>query len=389
MQSRLYPTPEEEARLVEHCAHARHIWNWALSMMTHPCGPYPTWAMQSKLLTERRANTEWLAAGSVITHQQALRDLCQAWTNHWSNPSHFGRPTWRVKGNHEGFRIVGPQAQRYERLSRKRARVKIPKIGWVDFRWTRDIGDPKSYRVKRDAAGRWWIYFAVIPEPINAPGNDSTIGIDRGVTHAFAMDNPRETVDVPKLSPNEKARLSRLQRKLARQCKGSNRREVTKRQIARLRHREINRRKDVIEKLTTRLATEHDVIKIEDLKVQNMMKSAAGTIEEPGKNVAQKRGLNRGIARSGWGLFEKRLEDKAPGRVVRVDPKNTSRRCAVCTHVAKENRKSQAVFECVKCGYRDNADFNAASNIAAGHAVNARGGPQLGPVKREPQPISG
>lgn len=385
---RLLPTTSQEALLAEHCAQARFVWNLGLEQRNFyrpSFGPTPNFNGQSGQLTEVRRST-WLSSGSQTVQQQALRDLDQAFRNWWSNPGHYGRPTWRKRGINEGFRIVGPQATRWERLSRKRARVLIPKVGWVDWRWTRDPGDPKSYRVTLDAAGRWWISFAVVPEPKPAPGNGSIVGIDRGVTHAFVT-NEGKMVDVPKLSTSEKARLLRLQRRCARQVEGSKRREATKRSIARINHRGLNRKKDVVEKLTTSLALDYDIIRIEDLKIGNMARSARGTIENPGKNVAQKRGLNRGILENGWGLFAQRLEDKAPGRVEKIWAPYTSLRCSECGHIAKENRKSQAVFECEACGYTDNADVNAAKNIAAGHAVTARGGMVAldRPLNREPQ----
>ena len=98
-----------------------------------------------------------------------------------------------------------------------------------------------------------------------------------------------------------------------------------------------------------------------------------------------KAGLDRGILASGWGLFAQRLEQKAPGRVEKVHPAYTSQHCSACGHIAAESRKSQALFACVACTYTGNADVNAAINIAAGHAVTARGGPGLpGPANREP-----
>ena len=99
----------------------------------------------------------------------------------------------------------------------------------------------------------------------------------------------------------------------------------------------------------------------------------------------QKAGLNRGILRSGWGLLVRRLEDKAPGRVEKVKPHFTSQRCSACGHVDAESRESQARFVCTACGFACNADVNAARNIAAGHAVTARGGDGVArPVNREP-----
>ena len=118
-----------------------------------------------------------------------------------------------------------------------------------------------------------------------------------------------------------------------------------------------------------------------------MTRSAMGSIGQPGRNVGAKAALNREILRSGWGLLVRRLEDKAPGRVEKVRSAHTSQRCSACGHTAASSRESQALFRCVACGYTLNADVNAARNIAAGHAVTARGGlPSGGPVNREPQP---
>ena len=101
---------------------------------------------------------------------------------------------------------------------------------------------------------------------------------------------------------------------------------------------------------------------------------------------APKAGLNREIMRSGWGMLVRRLEDKAPGRVEKVNPAFTSQRCSACGHIAAGSRKSQALFRCVACGYACNADVNAAKNIAAGHAMTARRGDGVTrPVNREPQ----
>ena len=117
-----------------------------------------------------------------------------------------------------------------------------------------------------------------------------------------------------------------------------------------------------------------------------MTRSAKGTAEQPGRNVAQKAGLNRGISKAGWGLLVRRLQDKAPGRVEKIPSAYTSQRCSVCGHVARESRESQAVFRCVACSHTCHADVNAARNIAAGHAVKARGGDgTTRPVNREPQ----
>jgi putative transposase len=177
-----------------------------------------------------------------------------------------------------------------------------------------------------------------------------------------------------------------LQRKLPRAKRGSVRRGRTRDAIARLKAREADARKDWCEKTSTSLARRFDVIRVEDLNIRDMTRSAKGTAAEPGKNVAAKAGLNREISRSGWGLLVRRLEDNAPRRVQKINPAYTSQRCSACGHVDRKSRESQAGFWCTACGYACNADVNAARNIAAGHAVNARGGDRsAGPMNREPQ----
>ncbi len=104
------------------------------------------------------------------------------------------------------------------------------------------------------------------------------------------------------------------------------------------------------------------------------------------RNVRQKAGLNREILASGWGILVRRLEEKAPGRVEKINPAYTSQRCSACGHVDPKSRKSQAVSGAPPAVSRFNADMNAARNIAAGHAVTARQGLLLGrPMNREPQ----
>jgi len=144
--------------------------------------------------------------------------------------------------------------------------------------------------------------------------------------------------------------------------------------------------------VSTGIARRFDLIRVEDLQVATMTRSAKGTRENPGRNVRQKAGLNREIMRSGWGLLVRRLQEKAPGRVEKISPAFTSQRCSACGRVDRGSRESQAVFRCTACGFAANADVNAAINIAAGHPthlpipLHARGGDGVTrPVNREPQ----
>ena len=262
----------------------------------------------------------------------------------------------------------------------------MPKAGWVRFRWSRAVPPGvKSYRVTRDRAGRWHVAFAVIPAPVPAPGNGQVVGIDRGVVVSAAL-STGELLRAPGLTAAERPRLRRLARKLARARRGSNRRARIKHAIARLRARERDRRTDWAEKASTDIARWFDVIRVEDLQIGSMTRSAKGTRDHPGRNVGAKAGLNREILRAGWGLLVRRLEQKAPGRVEKIKPHFTSQRCSACGQVDRRSRESQARFRCTACGFTLNADVNAARNIAAGHAVTARGGCRdAGPENREPQ----
>jgi len=388
---RLLPAPAQEAVLRDHCGHARYVWNLAVEQHSwwHPGRTgAPGYLQQCRQLTQARAGHPWLAVGSQTVQQQALRDFAQAMAAFFDPANPAGRPSWRKAGRDEGFRITGRRGRQWDlrRLSRKTGQVWVPKAGWVRFRWSRDVPpDAKSYRVTRDRAGRWHVAFAVIPEPVPAPGNGQAVGIDRGVAVAAAL-STGDLLHCPALTARERARLRRLQRTLARARRGSNRRGRVKHAIARLKARERDRRKDWAEKTSTGIARRFDVIRVADLKIGNMTRSAAGTREKPGRNVRAKAGLNRGILGSGWGLLVRRLEDKAPGRVEKVSAALTSQRCSACGLVDRGSRESQAVFRCTACGFACHADVNAAKNIAAGHAVTARGGDgATRPVNREPQ----
>ncbi len=387
---RLHPTPAQQAVLREHCTHARYIWNLAVEQHSHwhpGRKGAPGYLEQCRQLTQARAEHPWLAAGSQTVQQQALRDFAQAMTAFFDPANPAGRPSWRKAGRDEGFRIVGRRGRQWDvrRVSRKVGQVWVPKAGWVRFRWSRAVPEgAKSYRVTMDRAGRWHVAFAAVPDPIPAPGNSEVVGIDRGVAVSAAL-STGELLSVPGLTAQERKRLRRLERKLSRARRGSERRGRVRHAIARLRARESDRRKDWAEKASTGIARRFEVIRVEDLQIKAMTRSAKGTPENPGRNVSQKAGLNREILRSGWGLLVRRLEEKAPGRVEKIKPALTSQRCSACGQVDRDSRKSQAVFRCTACGFACNADVNAAINIAAGHAVTARGGDGVArPVNREP-----
>ena len=256
-----------------------------------------------------------------------------------------------------------------QKLNRRWAQVKVPGCGWVRFRLSAKgkgakLPDAKTFRVTF-RNGQWHIAFAVVPEPTPGPGTGEVIGIDRGVTITAALSDGRK-LNCPQLTVKERAQVRKHERRAARARKDSPQKAAGYAKAARLRARETNRRKDWCEKTGTMLARSYDLVRFEKLNIKSMTRSAKGTVEQPGRNVAQKSGLNRAILAQGWGLLRQRTEHKAPGRVEDVPAPYTSLRCSACGWIAKNSRKSQAEFVCVSCGFTCNADENAANNVAAG-----------------------
>lgn len=373
-----------------HCAHARYIWNLAVEQHAHwkpGKKSAPGFAEQCRQLTEARAENEWLRAGNADVQQQALKDFAKARSARFT--SGFGEPTWRRKYQHEGFRVIGTdrvpewnsdgsprlsaktgkqvmgRSVVVQRINRRWAQVKVPGCGWVRFRLTRtDMPCAKTFRITY-RNNQWHVAFAVIPEPIAAPGTGEVMGVDRGVTITAALSDGRK-LNCPQLTVREQAQIRKHQRRAARTPKGSDRKASEYAKVARLKAREANRRKDWCEKTSTMLARTGDLLRFEKLNIKNMTRSAKGTTKQPGRQVRQKTGLNRAILAQGWGLLRKRTEDKAPGRVEDIPAPYTSLRCSACGWIDKNSRKNQAEFCCSLCGFSCNADTNAAHNVAAG-----------------------
>ena len=202
---RLLPSPAQETVLQDHCAHARFIWNLAVEQHAHwhpGRKSAPGYLEQCRQLTAARAAHEWLRAGSQMVQQQALRDFTLAMAAFFDPQNPTGRPSWRKAGRDEGFGVVGRRGRQWDvrRLSRHVGEVRVPKAGWVRFRWSRDVPqEVKSYRVTCDRAGRWHVAFAAIPDAVPAPGNDQVVGIDRGVHNSAAL-STGELMRVPGLS---------------------------------------------------------------------------------------------------------------------------------------------------------------------------------------------
>jgi putative transposase len=244
--------------------------------------------------------------------------------------------------------------------------VRLQGVGHVRVhRHRRVSGTVKTISVKREGS-RWFVALScdeVPAEPLPATG--VSVGIDLGVASLVTTSDGGQVANPRHLAATA-GRLAAGQRDLARKKRGSQRR---RKQVARLAalHAKVRRQRlDGAHKAALALVRAYDVIAHEDLRITNMTRSASGTAEQPGRNVAQKSGLNRSILDAGWGVFLTILADKAESagrKLIAVNPAGTSRTCAHCGHCAKDNRLTQAEFACTACGHTAHADVNAAINI--------------------------
>ena len=328
--------------------------------------------MCKELATWKQApETEWLAQAPSQPLQQTLKDLERAYTNFFKGRAAF--PVFKKRGRHDAFRF--PQGVK---LDQGNARIFLPKLGWMRYRKSREVaGSVKNVTVSA-SGGKWFISIQTECE-VETPRHSANgiVGVDVGVAN-FATLSTGEIIAPINAMAKRQRQLARAQRALSRKRKFSRNWIKAKARVQSIHTRIGNTRRDYLHKLTTTLSKNHAAVVIEELQVRNMARSSSGTVDQPGRNVRAKAGLNRSILDQGWGEFRRQLEYKQAWRggiVVAVPPMNTSRTCSECGHVAKENRRSQSRFECVACGHTANADVNAARNVlAAGHAVIACGG---------------
>ncbi|MGH3243105.1 MAG: RNA-guided endonuclease InsQ/TnpB family protein [Spirillospora sp.] len=244
--------------------------------------------------------------------------------------------------------------------------VRLQGIGHVRVHRHRPAeGIVKTISIKREGS-RWFVLLScdeVPAEPLAATG--TAAGIDLGVASLVTTSDGKHLANPRHLEASAR-RLTDAQRDLARKKRGSNRRRKAVARVAALHAKVRRQRLDGAHKAALALVRAYEVIVHEDLRVVNMTRSASGTIERPGRNVAQKSGLNRSILDAGWGVLLRVLAHKAEsaGReLIAVNPAGTSRTCSRCGHCAQENRVTQAQFACTACGHTAHADVNAAINI--------------------------
>lgn len=303
--------------------------------------------------------------------QQKLKDQEKAFRDFFDKKQIYkGFPKFKKKNIDHNNSFRYPQGVKVNE-----DQVFLPKIGWVRFRKSRDIVGKIKNTTITTRADKWYISFQTEYEKeVISVKKKQEIAIDLGIDSFATLSNGQQLTWSSSFKQN-KSKLAIVQRQLSRKIKHSNNFKKHKKKINKIHQKISNSRKDFLHKTATKLTEEYNVIYLEGLKVRNMSRSAKGTIENPGRNIKQKSGLNRSILDQGWSEFSTMLEYKLKhkaGQLITIDPKYTSQICNKCGHKDKENRKSQSVFICQKCQYQEHADINAALNImAVGQTVSA------------------
>jgi len=375
-------TEVQAAELNRWAGCSRRVFNDALGLQKEhyvETGKHLGYAACCKELTIRKQQPEldWLREPPAMMLQQALKDLETGWSRFFKGFG--GHPRFRQR-KHWLPSIRIPQDRstlRVERLSSSVGRAKLPKLGWIRFRWSRAVaGSIRSATISRDSCRDWHISvlcFVETGQPLEPAviDEDAFRGIDLGVAQSVTTDDG-EVYDFPVALSKTRSHEVKLARRISRKKPGSHNRHRAQQSLNKHRRRWCHRREDFQQKLSTTLIHENQGMAVEDLKINNMTRRAKRG------HARQKSGLNRSMLAQGWGRFRAMLEQKGQANgvaVERISPSYTSQRCAECGHVAAENRRSQAAFMCVQCGHSANADHNAACNIrAAGlSSLNARG----------------
>lgn len=305
--------------------------------------------------------------------QQTAKALDRAFRDAFDkNQPNKRMPIFKKKGRNEAG-IKYPQGFL---LDENNQVVKLPKLGYVKYRNSRNIeGKVKNITISQKS-GKYTVSMQTELE-INPPYHESSsaVGVDMGIAYFATLSTGEHLIGTNSFKQLSE-KLAKSQRNLAKKVKFSANWQKQKAKITRLQTHIADTRKDFLHKTSTQLSKSHAMIVIEDLKISNMTRSSKGTIDNPGKKVAQKSGLNRSILDQGWGEFRRQLEYKQAWRggiVLAVAPHHTSQTCPCCRYVSKENRKTQADFVCIECGFSENADIVGAINVLAkGHVLLAK-----------------
>ena len=383
---RLRRNAAKEKKMARQAGCSRFVWNEALARQKERLGNKErlfSYVEIANQLPEWKKKWPFLASVHSQPLQQKLKHLDRALKDAFNPKQPKKFPRFKKRGRNDSFTY--PQGFK---IDEKNSRVCLPKIGWVRYRSSRTVeGKPKNLTVS--LRGKHWYVSIQTEMEIGEPKHPSVteIGIDMGVAK-FATLSSGETLAPLNSFRKHETSLAKSQKKLSRKKKYSKNWRKQKVEVSRIHIRVADARKDFLHKASTTISKNQAVVYLEDLKVSNMSASAKGTEEEPGRNVKAKAGLNKSILDQGWFEFRRQLEYKQKwrgGEVVVVEPRYTSQTCSACGNVDRASRQSQELFECVRCGYEENADINAAKNILrAGRARMACGSNSNGSRKQEP-----
>lgn len=351
-QYRFYPTDQQRQNLAQLFGCVRVVWNDALAFCKQS-EKLPGYNKLSSLLTQaKKTDTRsWLADVSSVPLQQSLRHLETAYKNFFNSRNgkrkgkKVGVPKFKKKTNIQSAEFTKAAFQL------KDACVYLAKIGNISPIWSRELpSEPSSVTVIKDCAGRYFLSFVVEIKPINTTAKNQSIGIDLGIK-IFAATSNREKIESPNYSKID-CKIRKLQRKLARQTKGSNRRNKTRVRIAKQHNRISETRSCFLHKLSTKIVSENQTIVLEDLNVSGMVKN---------------RRLARAISLLSLREFRNLCEAKSTkfGRefrtISRWEP--TSQICSNCGYKWGKLDLTVREIVCMNCNSRHCRDENASRNI--------------------------
>jgi putative transposase len=364
---RLYPTRTQFAVLAFILHMTRHLFNAALQQRKDAYRLRKvtvTFEMQYAELTSFRKG--WLPFAHVyrecldaVLHRLDL--AMQAAFRRIQRGEKAGFPRFKAAARWNS--IMFPHGNRALKFDEDQKRVYIPGLGYVKVRKGRPVPPfGRAWLVRKN--GRWYAQFECerAAQPLPAVGVE--VGLDRGVTVLLATSHG-DLIDNPRFIEAARCRLARAQRKVSKKKRGGRNRRKAVGILARLHENVACQRRDHAHKVSRTIVDGNDRIVLEDLHLRNMTRSAKGTAENPGRNIAAKAGLNRAMLDAGFGMIAQLIVEKAESAarsVVYVDPRYTSQTCFSCGHVASENR-SGIRFLCGGCGYAGHADVNAARVI--------------------------
>ena len=389
----LMPTGEQARKMRQFAGACRFVYNKALALQQEnreAGGKFIGYVGMAKHLTAWRNSREtpWLKDAPVHTSQCALKDLDRAFDNFFEKRTDF--PRFKRKGMRDSFRY--PDAKQI-RLDRENGRISLPKLGYIRYRNSRMVpGEVRSATVSL-RAGKWYVSILTKREVEQPVPHGPAVGIDVGVARFATLSDGTFIAPLSSFRKHEQ-RLGKYQRRMARKVKGSSNWKEARARVQRIHAHIANARNDFLHKASNTISKNHAMIAVEGLQVRNMSRSAKGSAETPGRNVRAKSGLNKSILDQGWFEFRRQLEYKTAWRggfFAAVPPQNTSRTCPCCSHISADNRRTQALFACIKCGHEANADHVGAINVLErGQRLLACGEPvQSGhSVKQEPAEVT-